>query len=141
MSTATPAPAPAAAPEPTAPTEPVAEKRSFFRLPRREFFFGGLAGLAAGKVLNWVQPIEWTHRDLPKGTKLSFAQYGEDLVASGLFGTLNVKAPTYLDIGAYEPIDSNNTYLFYRRGARGVLVEPNVALTDKLKGTRPGDTT
>lgn len=138
MSAATP-PAPAAAPA-AAPTEP-AEKRSFFRLPRREFFVGGLAGLIAGKAASWVQPMEWTQKELPNGTRFSFAQYGEDLVASSLFGSLNVKAPTYLDIGAYDPIDSNNTYLFYRRGARGVLVEPNVALTDKLKRKRPGDTT
>jgi FkbM family methyltransferase len=138
MSTATPPPAPAPA---TTPTEPIAEKRAFFQLPRRrDFFFGGLAGLAAGKVVAQVQPVEWTQRDMPRGTKLSFAQFGEDLVASGLLYTVGVKVPSYLDIGAYEPIDSNNTYLFHRRGGRGVLVEPNVALTDKLKSKRRGDT-
>ena len=90
--------------------------------------------------MNWVQPVEWTQRDLPKGTSLSFAQAGEDLVASGLLYSLKIDKPTYLDIGAYEPIEANNTYLFHRRGARGVLVEPNVALTAKLKSKRPGDT-
>jgi FkbM family methyltransferase len=137
MSTATHAPAPAPA---AAPSEPAAEKRSFFRLPRRDFFFGGLAGLIAGKAASWAQPMEWTQKELPDGTKFSFAQFGEDLVAGGLFAAIGVDKPSYLDIGAYEPIRSNNTYLFHRRGGRGVLVEPNVALTDKLRRKRPGDT-
>jgi FkbM family methyltransferase len=47
--------------------------------------------------------------------------------------------PTYLDIGACLPISSNNTYLFYRRGSRGVLVEPNIDLIPELRAKRPGD--
>jgi FkbM family methyltransferase len=137
MSTAPHSPAPESA---ATPTEPTAEKRSFFRFPRREFFVGGLAGLIAGKAASWVQPMEWTQKELPDGTKFSFAQFGEDLVAAGLLAALGVEKPSYLDIGAYEPIRSNNTYLFHRRGGRGILVEPNVALTDKLKRKRPGDT-
>jgi FkbM family methyltransferase len=125
--------------QPAAP-QPAAERRSFFRLPRREFFVGGLAGLIAGKAASWVQPLEWTQKELPDGTKFSFAQFGEDLVATGLLGTIGIEKPTYMDVGAYEPIRSNNTYAFYRRGGRGLLVEPNVALTDKLKRKRPGDT-
>jgi FkbM family methyltransferase len=136
MSTATPTPTPA----PAAAPQPTTEKRSFFRLPRRDFFVGGLAGLIAGKAAGWVQPLEWTQKELPNGTKFSFAQFGEDLVASGLLSAIGVEKPTYMDVGAYEPIRSNNTYLFFRRGGRGVLVEPNVALTDKLKRKRPGDT-
>ncbi len=134
MSTATPAPAAT-----TAPPPPAGEKPPFFRLPRREFFVGGLAGLIAGKAAGWVQPLEWTQKELPDGTKFSFAQFGEDLVASGLLSAIGVDKPTYLDVGAYDPIRSNNTYLFHRRGGRGVLVEPNVALTDRLKRKRPGD--
>jgi FkbM family methyltransferase len=138
MSTSAPA---SAAPTPAAqPSEPTANKRSFFRLPRRDFFFGGLAGLIAGKAATWVQPLEWTQKELPDGTKFSFAQFGEDLVAGGLLSAIGVEKPTYMDVGAYEPIRSNNTYLFHRRGCRGVLVEPNPGLTDKLKRKRPGDT-
>jgi len=134
MSTPTTQPAPA-----PAPLAPAAKKPSL-SLPRREFFVGGLAGLIAGKVASWAQPLEWTQKELPDGTKFTFAQYAEDVVAGSLFAALNIDKPTYLDIGAYEPIRSNNTYLFYRRGARGVLVEPNVALTSKLQRKRPGDT-
>src|SRR4051794_1105787 len=98
MSTATPAPVPAT--QPAAP-QPAAERRSFFRLPRREFFVGGLAGLIAGKAASWVQPLEWTQKELPDGTKFSFAQFGEDLVATGLLASIGVEKPTYMDVGAY----------------------------------------
>ncbi|MBX9623499.1 MAG: FkbM family methyltransferase [Gemmataceae bacterium] len=133
MSTATPPPVPA-------PAKPgPAAKPGFFALPRREFFLGGLAGLAVGKAAEWVQPLEWTQRGMPDGTKLSFAQNAEDLVAAGLLAAVGVDRPSYLDIGAYDPIFSSNTYLFYRQGGRGVLVEPNVGLTPKLRRKRPGD--
>jgi FkbM family methyltransferase len=134
MSTAPPA-ATAAGSAPMTESKP-----SFFQLPRREFVVGGLAGLILGKAASWVQPLEWTQKELPDGTKFSFAQFGEDLVINSLRLMIGIDKPTYLDIGAYEPIRSNNTYLFYRLGGRGVLVEPNVSLTSKLRRKRPGDT-
>ena len=48
---------------------------------------------------------------------------------------------TYLDIGANHPVRLNNTYLFYLRGYKGVLVEPNVSLCERLRAVRPRDTT
>ena len=48
---------------------------------------------------------------------------------------------TYLDVGAHDPIKINNTYYFYRKGSRGVLVEPNVAMCRRLREVRPADTT
>jgi hypothetical protein len=111
-----------------------------FQLFRRDFLFGTLAGAAAGKAAEWVQPLEWTVNGMPRGTRVSFAQAGEDLVIAGLMDMIRVAKPTYLDVGAWEPIESNNTYLFYRKGGRGVLVEPNVALTPKLRSGRAGPT-
>ena len=77
---------------------------------------------------------------MPLGTNLSFAQNGEDRVVASLFEYLEIDKPSYLDIGAYEPIVGSNTYLFYRRGARGVLVEPNVDCVPRLRSKRPDDT-
>src|SRR4029077_8382106 len=42
-------------------------------------------------------------------------------------------------VGAAEPVKSNNTYLLWGVGHRGVLVEPNPALAKKLRDYRPGD--
>jgi FkbM family methyltransferase len=62
-------------------------------------------------------------------------------VVESLFRVLGIDAPTYVDVGAYEPLICNNTYFFYRKGGRGVLVEPNVDLTPVLKKVRPRDVT
>ncbi len=116
---------------------------------RRELLAGGLGGLvglaggvAEGRTVLAATPVPPPpeEKKLPEGTKLSYAQFGDDLVTASLFGSIGIEKPTYLDIGAYEPIADNNTYLFYLAGARGVLVEPNTTLTEKLKTTRPGDT-
>lgn len=105
---------------------------------------GGLAGLAAGRaLLHGATPqsdASTTEAQLPHGARPSFAQFGDDLVAESLFMCIEHKNPTYLDIGASEPDVGNNTYLFYRTGGRGVLVEPNVSLTERLRSVRPRDT-
>ena len=107
---------------------------------RRQFLTGAVAGALVGKCSEWVQPLEWTLKGMPNGTRLSFAQNGEDLVAAGLFDGMGIAAPSYLDVGAYEPVLGSNTYAFYRRGGRGVLVEPNVDCVPRLRSKRPGDT-
>jgi len=72
---------------------------------------------------------------------LSFAQSGEDLIANFVFDYLKIPRITYLDVGAHDPVSINNTYFFYRRGFRGVLVEPNVEMCKTLRAVRPADTT
>jgi FkbM family methyltransferase len=70
----------------------------------------------------------------------SFAQQGEDLILYNLLRhDLGIETPSYLDIGAGDPVLSNNTYALYLTGSRGVLVEPNPVLVRKLKAVRPGD--
>ena len=68
-----------------------------------------------------------------------YSQFGEDLILAHLFAQLEIKKPTYLDIGANEPRYISNTYYFYTRGSRGVLIEPNPYLYKKLKNYRPRD--
>ncbi len=106
---------------------------------RRDFFTGlgaGAAALGAGGLLwNHLHPYR-----VPPFAQLYYAQVAEDVLAQALFHTLKIESPRYLDIGAFHPIYSNNTYLLYQRGCRGVLVEPNVDLIELLKKERPGDT-
>lgn len=77
---------------------------------------------------------------MPVGAKPSFAQQGEDLVMKNILDLAGIPKPSYIDIGAHDPIVDNNTFLFYTQGARGVLVEPNPKLAEVLKQRRPGDT-
>jgi len=78
---------------------------------------------------------------MPRGeyVRPSVAQQGEDLLLSSTFFYLKVEKPSYLDIGSYHPVKSNNTYLLYRNGGRGVLVEPNPAFKEPTERYRPGD--
>src|SRR5436189_6164104 len=71
--------------------------------------------------------------------KTSYAQQNEDLIVADLLKWLDIKEIHYLDIGAAEPVQDSNTYLFYKQGHRGVLVEPNPAYGPKYREVRPGD--
>lgn len=112
-----------------------------FQLFRRDFLTGALAGVTGSAAAAWFTPLEWKLKAMPEGTKLSFSQAGEDTICFGLLKYLGVDHPTYLDVGAFHPTIGSNTYLMYREGGRGVLVEPNVDLIPDLKSVRPKDTT
>jgi FkbM family methyltransferase len=74
---------------------------------------------------------------------VSFSASGEDHVAVGwlqtAFGIRDWSKVRYLDVGACYPMTLNNTFAFYRRGASGVLLEPNPHLARTLKKRRPRD--
>jgi FkbM family methyltransferase len=104
---------------------------------RRDFLVGSAAGLAVGGLAGFPRAFRPGY---PEGVNPSYAQSGEDVIVAAIFDALKIVKPTYLDVGAYLPIFSNNTYLFYQKGSRGVLVEPNVDLIPELRTKRPGDT-
>ena len=71
--------------------------------------------------------------------KLSFAQSGEDLIVWFLFDQMDIRRPTYLDIGAHHPELLSNTALFYLLGSRGINIEPNPSLFLEFAKRRPKD--
>lgn len=72
--------------------------------------------------------------------KTSYAQCGEDLIVVFLLQeVLRITRPTYLDLGANHPVNLSNTYAFYMQGSRGVLVEPDPDLCEKIRKRRPDD--
>jgi FkbM family methyltransferase len=103
---------------------------------RRDFLFGAAAGAA---VVGGGWAASYNPWKVAEGATTCYSQCGEDLIADQILHDLGVDRPTFLDVGAFLPIRSNNTYLFYTRGARGVLVEPNVDLIAELKRARPED--
>lgn len=73
-------------------------------------------------------------------SKESYAQCGEDLILDFLFtNSLKIANPSYLDIGAHDPVYLSNTNLFYRKGCAGVCVEPDPILFKKIKDHRKRD--
>lgn len=68
--------------------------------------------------------------------KKSYSQTGEDIIIDYW---LSKKDGFYVDIGANHPILLNNTYLFYKKGWRGINVEPNPEIIGDLNRLRPND--
>jgi len=72
-------------------------------------------------------------RELIKG---SYSQNYEDLIIDKYFGK---KIGSYVEIGAYHPTRLSNTYLFYKKGWRGTVIEPNPEVRNKFTEIRSGD--
>ena len=70
----------------------------------------------------------------------TFSQAGEDAIVLFLSGDKKMDSISYLDIGTNIPDAGNNTYLFYKRGNRGVCVEADKTLLPRIQKVRPLDT-
>lgn len=73
---------------------------------------------------------------LKKG-KSSYSQCGEDLIIYFIFkNLLKIEKPTFIDIGANDPILFNNTFKLYRNGCMGINIDPNresIKLFNKIR--------
>jgi FkbM family methyltransferase len=69
----------------------------------------------------------------------SFSQEGEDVLLSRMF--VDTKSGFYVDIGAHHPVHFSNTFLFYRRGWRGINIDPTPGSRRLFERRRPRDTT
>lgn len=75
-----------------------------------------------------------------KHKKVSYAQYGEDLIIFSIFREhLNIEKPSYIDIGAHHPFHLSNSALFYKFGCKGVNIEANPDLIEDFYKYRPND--
>jgi FkbM family methyltransferase len=115
----------------TAPTDTVGPPPGI----RRRDVIVGLMGLAGGAAAASMVPPK--KPEFPGD--VTYAQSGEDIIIMVFCRHFKIDKPSYFDIGCWEPVASNNTFLMYRFGGRGVLVEPNPALTEKIRKTRPED--
>lgn len=73
--------------------------------------------------------------------KKSYAQHGEDEYFFEALKAYNINPAKdiYVDVGANHPVSISNTYLFYRNGYRGVVIEPNLELIKLFQLFRPKD--
>jgi hypothetical protein len=76
----------------------------------------------------------------------TYARCGEDLIVEGLLAARfalsgrELDSVFYVEIGARHPVQTSNTYLFYRKhGASGLLVEANAGRIEDLRRVRPRD--
>ncbi len=66
-----------------------------------------------------------------------YSQEGEDLILKRIFG--KKRSGNYIDIGAHHPIRFSNTYYFYKRGWRGINIEPMPGSSRIFNFFRPKD--
>lgn len=66
--------------------------------------------------------------DSVRPVRPSYAQHGEDRLILQALAGYDLSRSIYIDVGANHPTDISNTYLLYRRGVRGVTIEPNPEL-------------
>lgn len=72
-------------------------------------------------------------------TKRTYAQHGEDQWFAERWPPKSADAISYIDVGANHPMRISNTYLMYRNGYRGVVVEPDLGLLALHRRFRPRD--
>src|ERR1039457_5849033 len=66
-----------------------------------------------------------------------FSQFGEDTFLDYYF--FGRRTGFYVDVGAFHPFNISNTYIFYKRGWRGINIEPNPASFRAFLKYRPRD--
>lgn len=70
----------------------------------------------------------------------SYSQHREDVLFHDLFNASGASYEIdYIDVGANHPTSISNTYLLYRRGFSGYLIEPNPELIRLCRLFRPRD--
>lgn len=71
--------------------------------------------------------------------KSSFSQSGEDLIVDFIFSILKIAQPSYIDIGAHHPAFLSNSAIFYRKGCKGINIEPDPVLFKSFEKYRKKD--
>lgn len=67
----------------------------------------------------------------------TYSTGGEDALLNYLFGFRN--QGFFVDVGAFHPIHSSNTYLFYLKGWRGINIDARPGSMDLFERLRPRD--
>jgi FkbM family methyltransferase len=70
-------------------------------------------------------------------SRRSFSQEGEDLIVDRLFE--GKKNGFYIEVGCHHPFRFSNTFLFYKRGWRGVCIDPLPGTKEKFSQKRKRD--
>ena len=86
----------------------------------------------------WARPLILKLLD---AQDFQFGYAGADRIAKLFFDKygMDISSIRYLDIGANHYLLHNNTYLFHKNRASGVLIEPNPDFRTLLETNRPGD--
>ena len=88
------------------------------------------------QIKNTLRPIKHFIRP-PCQVAHSYSQEGEDRILTRIFE--HKAEGFYVDVGAHHPIFLSNTYLFYRRGWRGINLDAAPGSMAAFELMRPND--
>lgn len=94
-----------------------------------------MASLAWWLVSRVLHPKLCATEQEVRGLRYSFSTNAEDLILERLLPGQG----RYLEIGGYHPVVSSNTWLLYRQGWSGWVVEPNPSMAELWARRRPRD--
>ena len=75
----------------------------------------------------------------PVWGRMSYGEFGEELMLFSILESIDGVAKTYIDIGAHHPYAMSNTAYFYFAGWREINVEANPHLYQEFLKYRPND--
>ena len=89
-------------------------------------------------ALGKIKRVAWAAADtlVPRRSN---SQHREDIFFTSHLQEYSCYDIGYIDVGANHPTCISNTYLLYRKGYRGFLIEPNSELTWLCRLFRPND--
>jgi FkbM family methyltransferase len=97
-----------------------------------------MASLIKRAFRKLLTPILWGHTSAEyQCGSLTFSQFGEDVMMRYLFDE-DYKG-FYVDVGAFHPMLLSNTYALYRKGWRGIAIDPNPECGVLFARFRPKD--
>jgi FkbM family methyltransferase len=101
-----------------------------------------MEALSQPGIIEALTSVATAHRlddviNLGEGFQICFSQEGESLILDRLFNNRN--EGFYIDIGAHHPKRFSNTFSMYRRGWRGISIDPTPGLSEKFECLRRGD--
>jgi len=88
-----------------------------------------------GKYKRWLVAV----KDSVSSARETYSQYQEDKFIWEILQKYDLTDSVYVDIGANHPTDISNTYLLYRNGLSGIVVEPNEELANLFRKFRKRD--
>lgn len=69
----------------------------------------------------------------------SYSQDGEDMILKAFYENKKGYKGFYVDVGAHHPVRYSNTYYFYKKGWRGINIEPTPTAIKPFKILRSRD--
>lgn len=80
---------------------------------------------------------KWMKNPRTRYARRTYSQEGEDMILQRIFGER--REGFYVDVGAHQPFRYSNTYVFYKKGWRGINIDGAPGSMAEFQRYRSGD--